>query len=126
MPHITVTGTAKKMVAPDQMAWSISVLNKGVVLKDVAGEHADLVSDAIQFLKDMKIEKDHIQTSKMQFNENWEYKKNTRVKEGYFAYTGISFKLTDIDTYNQIWMGLAEKKDIGVKNVAFEISERTR
>ena len=125
LPRITVTGTAKKMVVPDRMTWSISVHNKGLVLKDVAARHASLVGDILRFLKEIKIEEDHIQTSRMQFSENWVYRNNTRLKEGYFAYTDISFKLTDMDAYNPIWMGLAEKRDVSVRNVAFEISDRT-
>jgi len=124
LPHIAVYGTARKMVSPDRAAWSLNIKNKGTVLKAVADTHADHVAAVIGYLVKMKIKKDDIQTSRMQFGENWEYRKGTRVREGYFASTDIAFKQLDIDRYDSLWMGLAETDTVSVRGVHFEISDR--
>ena len=124
LPHVAVYGTARKMIVPDRAVWSLNVKNTGIVLKEVADVHSDRVSAVIGYLRKMKIEEEDIQTSRMQFGENWKYRKGTRVGEGYFASTDIAFKLKEIDRYESVWMGLAEMKTLSVRGVHFEISDR--
>ena len=122
IPHITVTGKVKTMVDPDQMMWSLNVTNRGLSLKEVAGDHSSVVGDVISLLTKMGVEKDHIQTSRMQFGENWVYKGGTRVKEGFYAHTDISFKLVTLEKYNPIWVGLSKKENVSVREVTYSIS----
>lgn len=126
LPHIAVFGSGEKMVAPDRMAWSLKVVNKGTSLKAVAADHNTLVGDLLTFLKKSKIEEDSIQTSRMQFGENWEYRKGTRVREGYFASTDVSFKLTALDDYNRLWMSLAEMAHVSLHRTRYELTDKNR
>jgi uncharacterized protein YggE len=123
-PHITVYGTATTEVVPDQMVWSLRVENKGPVLKTVAGEHAKTVQEVLAFLKQSKVESKELQTSRMQFSENWEYRSSSRVREGYTASTAISFKTTDLDLYASLWQGLADMKVVSVQGVTYDHTRR--
>lgn len=123
IPHITVTGKVKMMVEPDQMIWSVNVVNRGLSLKEVAENHSSIVGDVISLLTEMDIDKDQIQTSRMQFGENWVYKGGTRVKEGFYAHTDISFKLLKLEKYNPLWMGLSKKENVSVREVKYSISD---
>lgn len=123
-PHVTVYGTAVTEVIPDEMHWSVKVLNKGPALDSVASEHTRIVQTAMQLLKDAGVEGKTIQTSSMEFGENWEYKNSERAQNGYFALTVISFKLTDFGLYNKLWLGLAKLPSVSVENVAYDHTKR--
>lgn len=122
-PHITVYGEAEESVAPDRIVWYLNVNNRGTVLKDVADRHSRIIGEVLDFLKQAEIDPDTIQTSRMQFGENWAYRNGTRVKEGYYAATDITFKLSDMDQYADVWMTLSEHDELNVTNVTFEISD---
>src|ERR1700683_4433941 len=85
LPHVTVYGTATAEVTPDKLVWSVKVQNKGPALDIVAGEHNKMVQATMQLIKDAGVDEKSLQTSSMEFGQNWEFKGNSRVQEGYFA-----------------------------------------
>ncbi|MCP4157629.1 MAG: SIMPL domain-containing protein [bacterium] len=118
LPHVTVFGTATTSVTPDTMVWSLTVKNIGSDLQKVAKQHNRLVESVLKFLKKKKkVDKQDIQTAMMEFGENWEYKNKTRIKEGYYSSTSISFKLKKFDKYKELWIGLSAKENVSVDNV---------
>ena len=123
-PRITVYGTATTEVVPDQMVWSLRVENKGTALKVVAGEHTKRVQEVLELLKQSKVDPKALQTSRMQFSENWEYRSSSRVREGYVASTEISFKTTDLDLYVRLWLGLADMPVVNVQTVTYDHTKR--
>ena len=62
--------------------------------------------------------------SRMQFGENWTWKKNGREKEGYFATTDITFPMTDFDTYGQLWVALSKIDNMSIVNISYDHTER--
>lgn len=60
----------------------------------------------------------------MEFGENWEYRSNSRVKEGYFASTNIFFKITDFQQYRPLWFGLSRFESVTVDGVYYDHSKR--
>jgi len=124
LPHVTVYGTATTEVTPDEMRWSISIRNKSSSLDKVGKEHIQIVEEALNFLRQQKIEKESLQSSRMEFGENWEYRSGSNVMDGYFASTIITFKLTDLGKYEKLWLGLAAIKNLSVQNVQYENSKR--
>lgn len=124
MPHISTYGTATTKVTPDIMNWQLSVTNKGVALESVASKHSELVGKVLGLLKENGIIDNDVQTSRMEFNENWEYKNNSRVKEGYYSSTDISFKLKDFNKYKDLWMSLAKISEVSVNGVYYDYSGR--
>ncbi len=124
LPHITVFGTATTKVTPDQISWYLTIKNKGSVLNDVAEKHTKIVEEVLHFLKGKKVPIENTQTADMEFKENWEYKNNTRVKEGYFASTSIYFKINDLKKYKPLWIGLSKIKNVSVDGVNYDHSKR--
>lgn len=123
LPHITVFGTAVTEIVPDKMLWNIRVMNKDLRLENVTKTHTETVSDVIKFLQKNGIGED-LQTSRMQFGENWVYRQNTRVKEGYFAQTTITFSMTDFNVYRDLWLGLSRFESVSIDNVEYDHTER--
>lgn len=123
-PRITVFGTATTEVVPDQMVWSLRVENKGPALKAFASEHTKSVQNVLEFLKKSKVDPKALQTSQMQFSENWEYRSSSRVREGYVASTEVSFKTTDLELYTQLWLGLADMPFVSVQSVTYDHTKR--
>jgi hypothetical protein len=123
-PHVTVFGTATIEVIPDQMVWSLKIESKGPMLDVVAGEHAKAVEAVLNLLKDAKVEGKVIQTSHMEFGENREYRDSKWVKEGYFAATSVSFKITDFELYQKLWLGLAKIPQVSVESVEYDHTRR--
>jgi uncharacterized protein len=124
LPHVTVYGTATTEVTPDQMVWSLSVKNKGLVLTEVAQKHTQIVADLLQFLKQASIPEDTIQTARMEFGENYEDRNHERVQEGFRASTDVSFKCSDLGKYRDLWIGLAAIDGVTVDDVSYEHSKR--
>ena len=124
VPRVTVYGTATTEVVPDQMVWSLQVENKGPALEVVASEHSKRVQKVLEFLKKSNLDTKAIQTSRLEFGENWTYTSSSRVKEGYVATTDISFKTTDLDRYPSLWLGLAEMPAVSVQNVSYDHTKR--
>ena len=123
-PHITVNGTAKKEVTPDQLHWFLEVKNTGLDLKKVAEDHAKKVGELLELLKANGIADKNVQTAQMQLAENQVYRRNEYVKEGYLAETQVSFKLEDLAKYKTLWFALAGQSGVSVKGVSFDHSKR--
>ena len=124
LPHIAVYGTAVLEITPDEMLWDLNITNKASSIEAAAAQHSEIVQSVIVFLGKANIANDDIQTSRMRFGENWEYKNNSRVREGYFASTLISFTLTAFEKYQNLWSGLANIKNVSIQNVNYDHSKR--
>jgi uncharacterized protein YggE len=122
--QVSVIGTATTKVTPDLMHWRIQVENKGAELGKVAQAHSRYVAAALDYLKQQKISEKSIQTSGMEFGENWSYQNGKKILEGYRASTEISFKLTELDKYQTHWMNIAGLDNVSLKGVAYDHSER--
>ena len=124
LPHIAVYGTAVLEITPDEMLWDLNITNKASSIEAAAAQHSEIVQSVIVFLGKANVANDDIQTSRMRFGENWEYKNNSRVREGYFASTLISFTLTAFEKYQNLWSGLANIKNVSIQNVNYDHSKR--
>jgi uncharacterized protein YggE len=125
-PHISVYGTAEIKVTPNEMVWSVSVSTKDDKLPVVAKDHAVTVKEVLGFLKSLKIKQEKLQTSRMQYGEDWKTVNRERVKVGYHASTSIGFTISDFDLYQKIWFGLAEIDGVSIQNTQYAHSERIR
>lgn len=125
-PHITVSGTAVIEVTPDEMIWFLQVENRGPEIKALAKQHSAIVTDVLSFLREKSIAKKDVQTSMMQFGENWNYQNGRRIAAGYYASSNIRFKLTDFSKYQGLWEGLSAKPGAGVTNITYAFAGRSR
>ena len=123
-PRVTVFGTATTEVAPDIMNWRLQVQNTAAEVTEVAKVNAESVKAVLAFLKKQELPEDSIQTSGMEFGENWVYKNRERVKEGFVASTDISFKLTDFDNYKDLWIGIPRLANVSLTGVSLDTSKR--
>ena len=78
------------------------------------------------FLKSLKIKENKLQTSRMQYGEDWKTVNRERVKVGYHASTSIGFTISDFDLYQKIWFGLAEIDGVSIQNTQYAHSDRIR
>ena len=123
-PHVAVVGSAKKQVIPDLMKWSIRVENRGVQLADVSKNHSSIVKDVLDIADKHGIEKDKLQATGMSFGENYVYRNNSRVKEGYIASTTVYFELSDFTKYEAIWQALSKIREVSVDWVNYDYSKK--
>ena len=123
-PLISVTGTAITEVKPDQLHWSIEVRNTGPDLPKVADRHSALASTVLSVLKQLGVEDKNVQTTDVELGPNRVYRHNETVDEGYYAATSVSFKLTDLARYRDVWLRLANLGNVSVKSVTFDHSKR--
>lgn len=125
-PHVAVYGTSEIKVTPNEMNWSVNVNTKNVALSPAAKNHAATVKQVLEFLKGLKISEDKLQTSRMQFGEEWKTVNRERVKTGYFASTDISFTITDFDLYEKIWFGLAGIDGVSIQGTSYAHTDRIK
>lgn len=126
VPHVSVFGTAVIEVVPDEMHWTLSVKTQGPEIASVAETHDRKVARVITFLKDRSIEEKEIQTSRITLAENWVYRDRNRILDGYIATTTVVFKSKNLNQYRDLWVGVANLKDVSVNSVAFDTSERIK
>jgi uncharacterized protein YggE len=124
VPHIVVYGTAETEVVPDQMLWRLTVKNLGEELSVVAEEHSRTVEQVLATVSGSGVPRDDLQTSRMEFGENWRHERGSRLFDGYFAATRVSFKTKDLDSYLQLWSSLARIEGVSVDGVHYDLSER--
>lgn len=113
LPHVTVFGTATTQVQPDLLRWRLSVERVGAE-----------VAEVLEFLKQQKIPAKEIQTAHVELSENWVYRNDSRIKEGYEASTVVSFTSKDLGQYRTLWLGLSRLKGVSVKAAAWDSSRR--
>jgi uncharacterized protein YggE len=99
------------------MVWSLRVETKGPSLETVVSEHSTTV-------KKSKVDEKTIQASRMEFGENWEYRSDSRVREGYVATTEIAFKLKEFENYKPLWLGLAKIHGVSISAVTYDHTRR--
>ncbi len=124
-PHIVVNGTAETLVRPDTLRWSLQVQHLGESLSAVADIHNQAVADVIDKIEESDVDEDDIQTSRMQFGENWEYVDSSRVRKGYSASTSVTFDIKDVDAYATLWQQFSEIRGVSVSRVSYDHSDRT-
>ncbi len=124
VPHIEVWGVAERDVVPDLMNWSLEVRTEGLDVEKVASRHQKAATSTLDFLKENGIEKEEMQTTRMQLQELWEWRDGARYRKGYFATTSINFETGDFETYNDLWTGLSRLEDVTVQNVSLAIDDR--
>lgn len=126
IPHVLVTGTAIVEVVPDEMHWSLQLTTIQNSVAATAEAHDSHVSTVLSFLKENDISEEDTKTSRISITENWVYRNNNRVKEGYKAMTTVTFKSKDLEDYRSLWIGLSKLKDVEVSSVTFDTSDRIR
>ena len=125
-PHVAVYGTAEIKVTPNEMIWSLNVNTKNETLQAAAQNHTAMVKQVLEFLKSLKIKEDKLQTSRMQFGEEWKTVNREHVKVGYFASTDITFTITDFDLYEKLWFGLADIKGVSIQSTHYSHTDRIK
>lgn len=124
VPQISVFGVSEKSVVPDEMRWNLQVNTSGVSVEEVASAHLNDVSDVLALLDEMKIAEATTVTSRMQIRENWQYKNNSRVRDGYIAGTQISFVMKDLKKYVPMWTKLSTFTSLQIESVNFALSRQ--
>lgn len=122
-PHIIVFGSAETEVIPNKLLWNISIKNTDAALDTVAERHAADVAEVLDYLLESGISKENVKTSRMQLMENFVYRNNSRIKEGFYALTHISFQTTDFDKYLEYWKKLSSFPHLAITDVAFKIAD---
>jgi uncharacterized protein YggE len=124
IPHVTVYGRAEAGIVPDVLTWRVSLKTVGGNVGDVSLAHAAEVDAVLDAISGLGTKREEIQTSYMQFRENWVYRNNSRLKDGYMASTKVTFTVTDFTLYVEYWTTLSELKNLTVDSVVFGLKNR--
>ncbi len=124
VPHVKVFGVAEKEVVPDELKWAVSVRTQGMSVETVSSDHSKEVAAVLKFLLGSGLTLENVKTSRMQLQENWVYRANSRVREGYYGFTAIQFTTTDFSEYLNYWRKLSTFKNMTIGEVRFDISNR--
>ncbi|TQV73133.1 DUF541 domain-containing protein [Aliikangiella marina] len=122
-PHISVQGIAEKSVEPDELVWRISIRNQALETEQVAKDHTRLIDGVVGYLTKNGIKSKDIQTNRMQLTENKEYRQKRWIKDGFFASSQLTFKLTDLDKYFRLWQGLAKYSEVSMNGFTYQYSK---
>lgn len=124
IPHVEVLGTAKREVPPDEIHWRISIETTDSEVAEVSSRHSASVSKVLEYLRSEEIDQEALKTSRIHLSENWIYRSSSRIRDGFRASTEISFKSTDLTSYEHLWAELSQFEGISIDNVFFDVSGR--
>ena len=124
VPHISVSGTAKIEVAPDILHWTVLVSTTGGNTEDVAQRQDASASTALGTIREIGIKSEDIQTSFTQLAENWVYRNQSHVMDGYKASTMITFRCLNLDLYRKLWLSLAKIPGVSIRSADWDTSKR--
>lgn len=125
-PQISVFGVVEKRVVPDTMNWELQVNTNRATIQEAATAHLVNVSRVLALLKELGVRETDTATSQMQIVENWLYRQETRVMDGYTAGTRISFSIIDFKQYILLWTKLAAFKNLQIIGVNFSLSSQKK
>jgi uncharacterized protein YggE len=125
LPHISIIGTGEAIAKPDQITWKLSVQSSGLEIDEVASNHLHHVDRLLHTLGQFEPNPDQRKTSRIGLKENWVYRNNNRLKEGYIATTTVTLQTQHIDTYIACWKAISQLKNVTVENVHFSTAHPT-
>lgn len=119
-PQISVNGTGKVSITPDQAVISVGVENKGDDAASVKKANDAAIAKVIGFIKGMKISEKDYQTQRVNLYKNRDYDKK---KDYYQASQTIVITLKDISKYEALVMGLMDSGINQIEGVEFKSSK---
>lgn len=118
--QISVNGTGKVSITPDQAVISVGVENKGDDAASVKKANDAAIAKVISFIKGMKISEKDYQTQRVNLYKNRDYDK----KKDYFqASQTIVITLKDISKYETLMVGLMDSGINQIQGVEFKSSK---
>ena len=109
------------------MNWRIRISNKEATLEEVAKVHNSTVQSVLNFLIDNELPEHCIQSSGMEFGENFVTSKlKGRVRSGYQASSSIKFKVTDLSKYKDLWSGISRMDNVSLNGISYDNSKRIK
>ncbi len=124
VPHVAVTGTATIEVTPDKMIWNLRVEIIEDDVSEVARLHDQQMTELLEYLKGKGIVGSKLQTSEIRLSENKVRRGGDYVKEGYRSSTSVAFETSDISSYRELWIGIADIPNVSINEVLFDVSDR--
>lgn len=135
-PSISVSGSAKVLVTPDQAVIQASVISRLATLDDAVSENQKSVEQLHSYLRAAEIDAKHVQTSQISIQPIWPerdrqaaavvrpddlWKKNQPI--GYEASRSFQITIVDLKKFEQVYAGLLKNGVNAVGSVAFTSSE---
>ncbi len=135
-PSISVSGTAKILVTPDQAVIQASVTSRFATLEGAVADNQKLVEQVQRYLRDAGIEPKHVQTSQISIQPVWPekdrqvaafappeelFKENQPI--GYEASRSFQITIVDLQKFEPTYAGLLKNGVNSVGSVAFTSSE---
>jgi uncharacterized protein YggE len=98
--------------------------SQGGTVRDTADRHSAEVSELLDSLRESGIPAEDIMTSRIFLQENYVYRNNSRLKDGYLAVTAIQFETADFAAYLEYWNRLTTFANLTIDSVSFDVSNR--
>lgn len=126
IPQVSVAASGEISVPPNILLWSCTVKTTAADLPQTTQIHTSRMQAALRYLTNNGIDEKDLQTTRMNFRENWSFKAGSRVKNGYVATSSVNFKVADLDKYNELWSGLSKLEGLSVNNVSYDHSGKKK
>ncbi len=122
---VSVTGTAATRVAPDQVAWRVTVTESDKVLVDAKNRSDANVKRVLELVKELDVPSEEVQSGHLSIRR--EYEHDERGNRGEFkhfvVYRSVSFKQRDLGRLDEFLTKLVGAADVEV-SFSFESSRR--
>lgn len=99
---ISVNGTAKAEVQPDQVEWSFAIYAKAKTIEAAASEAQAAQDRMMSRLSDLKIPKDGLFAQGMSQGPVWRQDQGQRTPDGFFSRRSFKLSISDLALYESI------------------------
>lgn len=120
LPTISVSGTAKVNVVPDEVSIYLGVQSIGNDAKDVKQKNDQITDKVVKAIRRFGIESKDFQTKNVSLNRNYQSDKK---KYNYVANQTLIIKLRDLSQYDALIMTLTDEGLNTINSVEFSSSK---
>lgn len=120
---ISVSGTAKEDVVPDQAVLSVSLVNRDKVLAEAKKQNDALAEKLVAIIRKFDIPKEKVTTSGLYINPEYNYPDGKQQFVGYMVNRSLRITIDKIDNQEKILSALVDAKIDQVGGVEFQLSD---
>ena len=95
-PVLSVEGTGRAKLAPDQASLSLGVITTGASAQEVQGENARKMQAVTQAMRALGIEERFIKTTNISLQPQYDYKDGARKLKGYTASNSVLLEVKEL------------------------------
>lgn len=122
---IVSTGEAIVRKVPDLAVIGVAVETRARASREAQSGNAEITTAVLKRLADLGIAKDHLRTSSLRVEQEFDYNNGRRTPRGYVARNSIEVRLDDVSRAGDVADGVVQAGATSIDGIRFELKDRS-